>query len=102
MQPYAMVIGVATLMHLLSGMLGLTGYLRWIFAIAAPTVVAYAYHLWWLDYIARNKIHYPIFLTSTSILILNLMSFTIAFAVVSCVMHYLFPRAGESNVESTD
>lgn len=90
LRPYASVVGVSTFMHLVTAMLAFSGRLRWLVAVCIPTAVALGYHLWWLDYVAKNNNYYPAFFSLTDVLILDLALFSVGFYVVSVTMHFFF------------
>ena len=89
----AYVGAISIFIHAACSVLAMKNLARWIFSILVPTLVTFAYHLWWVDHIRRNEIHYPITISPSTVFAINLISFTIGTAVVVGLFSILSPFA---------
>ena len=87
----AYVGAISIFMHAICSVLGMKNFARCIVSILVPTTFAFAYHLWWADYIRRNDIHYPITISPSAVFVINLISFTIGTSVAVGLFEILTP-----------
>ena len=93
----AFVGSISIFMHAACSVFGLNKLSRGIVSILVPTIFTFAYHLWWVDYIRRTEIHYPITISPSTVFVINLISFTIGTGVVAGLFAVLAPRMEQSN-----
>ena len=75
------VVGISTLMHVLTSVVGLAGFRRWAFAIFLPTLAIAA----WYTYSVRYLGHHPGSFNEWGHIQIGLIGFTIGFALVTLV-----------------
>jgi len=76
------VVGISTLMHVLTSVIGLVGFRRWAFAILSPTLAIAG----WYTYSVRYLGHHPGSLNEWDHIQIGLIGFTIGFALVTLVV----------------
>ena len=98
----ACVGAISIFMHSICSVLGLNKLSRWVTSILIPTIMTFAYHLWWVDYIRRTEIHYPITISPSTVFVINAISFTIGTAVVAGLLAILTPLVEQKQSTPTE
>ncbi|WP_146410044.1 hypothetical protein [Allorhodopirellula heiligendammensis] len=73
------VVGISTLMHVLTSLIGLSGWRQWMAATCVPTFALTA----WYSYSVRYLNHHPGSLNEWDHVQIGLIGFTVGFAVVT-------------------
>jgi hypothetical protein len=76
------VVGISTLMHVLTSVVGLVGFRRWAFAILSPTLALAGWYIYTVRYLG----HQPGSLNEWDHIQIGLIGFTLGFALVSLVI----------------
>ena len=87
----AFVCAISIFMHAVCSIFGLKNVMRRLISILLPTVVLFAYHLWWLDYIQRSEFHHPITVSPSTVLVIDLVFFAIGTAAIEGFFAILKP-----------
>ena len=87
-RPFGLIGAISIFMHVACDAIGLRSLVRWLVAILVPSVAMLGWWFWWVAGIKQSGVHHPITIRPTEVLILNLVTFTIGFAVVSFVLSF--------------
>ena len=99
---FAYVGAISIFMHAICTVLRLKMVSRWIISILIPTIVTFTCHLWWVDYVRRTGIHYPITISPLTVFIINAISFTMSTVVVTVLLAFLIPLVKRKKTTTTE
>ena len=86
LRPFGLIGAISIFMHVACDAIGLRSLIRWLVSILVPSFSMFGWWFWWVAGIKQSGVHHPITISPIEVLILNLVTFTIGFAVVSFVL----------------